>query len=46
MDPKIQKIKLTEADKKIIMQNKNICTDLHGKGCDNSNVIRSNKNPN
>ena len=34
MNKKITKVILSEKDKKIISQNKNICTDTHGKGCD------------
>ena len=27
------KIKLNDRDKRILNDNKNICTDLHGRGC-------------
>jgi hypothetical protein len=35
MNKKEDKAILSEKDKKIISQNKNICTESHGKGCDN-----------
>ena len=30
----VKKIRLTDNDKKVIIKNSGVCTDLHGKGCD------------
>ncbi|MCX7922302.1 MAG: hypothetical protein N3B21_09870 [Clostridia bacterium] len=41
---KLNKIKLTEKDKKVITANTNICTDTHGKGCNTDSSKENNKN--
>lgn len=41
-----KKIKLTESDKRTILKNSEVCTDLHGKGCNIVNQNESSKNLN
>jgi hypothetical protein len=43
MNKDLKHIKLSDKDKKIITKNMDICTDLHGKGCEGMNNNESNK---
>jgi hypothetical protein len=42
MSKKKVKVLLSEKDKNIISQNANICTDTHGKGC--NDLVKINNN--
>jgi hypothetical protein len=46
MNKKTVKVLLSEKDKNIISQNANICTDTHGKGCNDLANINNNNNNN
>ena len=46
MNSKLNKIKLTEKDKNIIIKNLGICTDSHGKGCSITLLNAQNRNLN
>lgn len=44
MNKKTLKVYLSEKDKKTILQNKNICTESHGKGCNDLLNVSLNSN--
>lgn len=46
MSGKTPVIKLTDKDKRTILQNLRICTEAHGKGCPPQNANEKNKSLN